>query len=281
MLLIWILISKNVFDDFESSTDKRERFYDPMDPGLCAVNRVTVNFAFYGIADLLRLIFAFLRIAEYCVMFSFSELRSIVRYFQSRNCEISSDIFLLGFVKYYAIFSYSELQNIAQYISRNCRLSCDIFVLRFADIFSISELRNILPYFRSRNCEMSRIIHVFGIADFGKSSRHCEISRNIYALRIAELRILLPPMARYMASERVGKKMWAGAGELSSSCRGGATDWRGCGDGGLSITTRSLFTGLPDAGIFVSNFAVCGISFRLKYSSFSQFRPFFASIWDS
>ena len=34
MLIIWILISINVVDDFECSTDKRERFYDPMDPGL-------------------------------------------------------------------------------------------------------------------------------------------------------------------------------------------------------------------------------------------------------
>ena len=34
MLFIWILITKNVVDDFECSTDKRERFYDPMDPGL-------------------------------------------------------------------------------------------------------------------------------------------------------------------------------------------------------------------------------------------------------
>ena len=34
MLFIWILVSKNVVDDFECFTDKRERFYDPMDPGL-------------------------------------------------------------------------------------------------------------------------------------------------------------------------------------------------------------------------------------------------------
>ena len=34
MLFLWILISINVVDDFESSTDKRERFYDLMDPGL-------------------------------------------------------------------------------------------------------------------------------------------------------------------------------------------------------------------------------------------------------
>ena len=38
MLLIWILISKNIVDDFKSSTDKRERFYDPMDPGLNVPN---------------------------------------------------------------------------------------------------------------------------------------------------------------------------------------------------------------------------------------------------
>ena len=34
MLIMWILISKNVVDDFESSTNKRECFYNPMDPGL-------------------------------------------------------------------------------------------------------------------------------------------------------------------------------------------------------------------------------------------------------
>ena len=34
MLFFWILICINVVDDFKSSTDKRERFYDPMDPGL-------------------------------------------------------------------------------------------------------------------------------------------------------------------------------------------------------------------------------------------------------
>ena len=36
MLFIWTVISETLVDDFESSTDKRERSYDPMVPGLRA-----------------------------------------------------------------------------------------------------------------------------------------------------------------------------------------------------------------------------------------------------